>query len=124
MGNCQNNDKFFYKLSNNEKDYIKKITGKNIEFIPISDIYRENETINAGFIDDNIYLVRDNNTISILVNNFPTEVPKHLFKNFYPYGSIFVSNDTAVKLTDKKMFIQNKHGFTTGSIKNIDELLS
>lgn len=123
MGNCQNIDRFFYKLTNDEKKYIKKITGKHIDLIPISDIFHEKETINAGFIDKNIYIVRDENTINLLIDNFPTEVPKNLFKNFYPYGSIFATNDTAVKIIDKKMFIQNKHGFTKGLVKNIDELI-
>lgn len=127
MGNCISDNKFFYKLNKKEQEYILSKTGKYVNYIPMSDIYNEKANIYAGYICDNTYIIRENkptgyNQCYLIINNFPNEVPNGLFKNFQVSGDIFISQDTIVKLNEKKMIVKNSSGTFKGLICGIDSI--
>lgn len=127
MGNCISDNKFFYKLNKKEQEYILSKTGKYVNCIPMSDIYNEKANISAGYICDNIYIIRDNestgyNQCYLIINSFPNEVPNGLFKNFQVSGDIFISQDTIVKLNEKKMIVKNSNGTFKGLVCGIDSI--
>lgn len=124
MGNCLTDSKFLYNLNKKEQNYIKTMTGKFIHSIPLSDIYNERNLIPAGFISDGIYIVKDSDGCYLMINGVVEEIPDklHLFKNFQVSGDIFASNNTIVKVSEKKMIVKNQSGTFKGLVCGIDSI--